>query len=258
MVLACRGVPRPSRVGTVLVSGTAPPLGTVTNSVREGVTKSVRLTENVMCRNAQEADTSGHETTAVSLARALQPVGSVAPAYANSGYGLRGTDWQMIVNLTPEQLAAMTPEQLKAALAEQLAENAKLREQTKAPAAGTITAKVTAFRAPGVAPDGSRDKGSDGGLISLYGLGRFPVTLAASQWARVRNVLSDPRFTAWLDAQADAGRLSTGKGEPPKVKSTADDQPSISFTAAAPEPATAPPAAPAADAPRLVTGKGRK
>lgn len=53
-------------------------------------------------------------------------------------------------------------------LADLQAENAKLREALASKASASISCKV-----------------SDKGAVSVYGLGRFPVTLYGSQWDRL-------------------------------------------------------------------------
>lgn len=60
----------------------------------------------------------------------------------------------------------LTKEQMSAIIAQLTADNAKLRQSVPAPKA--LSMKV-----------------SEKGALSLYGLGRFPVTLYASQWERV-------------------------------------------------------------------------
>ena len=46
--------------------------------------------------------------------------------------------------------------------------------------------------------------GEKGG-VSVYGLGRFPVTLYYEQWARLLNAV--PELKAFLDEQKSAGKL---------------------------------------------------
>lgn len=64
----------------------------------------------------------------------------------------------------------------------------------QAKAAAKVTAlsfKVTAKKADGSGTDGA---------ISLYGLGRFPVTLYAGQWERV--IAAVPQLEAFIKANA--------------------------------------------------------
>lgn len=75
----------------------------------------------------------------------------------------------------------MTPEQELAALK---AENEKLR--AKVEKRSTISFKV-----------------SEKGALSVYGLGRFPVTLYRQQWERLIGVV--PEITAFITA--NAGKL---------------------------------------------------
>lgn len=53
-------------------------------------------------------------------------------------------------------------------------------------------------------------KVSKKGAISLYGMGRFPVTLYASQWDKLVGMSDDIRAFA----QANAPLLSSGKDDP--------------------------------------------
>src|SRR2546427_510359 len=61
-----------------------------------------------------------------------------------------------------------------------------------------LSMKVTEPRAANPAKN---DKGSTGGAISLYGLGRFPVTLYRSQWERL--IAAHEDITAFIAAHAD-------------------------------------------------------
>lgn len=73
------------------------------------------------------------------------------------------------------------------------AENARLKAVAKSE--GTISFKVTLFRAPGT--NGIDDKGSKGGALSVYGLGRFPVTLYKGQWLRL--IAAVDRLKAFIE-----------------------------------------------------------
>lgn len=72
----------------------------------------------------------------------------------------------------------------------------------KARPANRLSLKVTEPRAANPAKN---DKGTSGGAISCYGLGRFPVTLYRSQWERLLEAADDIR--AFITANAD--RLAT-------------------------------------------------
>jgi hypothetical protein len=80
--------------------------------------------------------------------------------------------------------------------AELIAIIAAMRESNK----GKLSLKVTTPReAKG------DDKGSSGGAISVYGLGRFPTTLYRSQWER----LLDEADTIRAFIAANADKLAT-------------------------------------------------
>jgi hypothetical protein len=76
-------------------------------------------------------------------------------------------------------IANMTTEQLQAALAQAQADNATLKE--KAAKQATISFKV-----------------SEKGAVSVYGLGRFPVTLYGAQMDRL--LAAAPAIQAFMDA----------------------------------------------------------
>ena len=76
---------------------------------------------------------------------------------------------------------ALTQDQLLAMIAQLKADNEKLRAQP----ARRITAKV-----------------SDKGGMSVYGLGRFPVTLYKSQWKRLLATDTVADLTAFIEANA--------------------------------------------------------
>lgn len=65
----------------------------------------------------------------------------------------------------------------------------------KAQAQRKLTLKVT---------DGGKDGTGSKGAISLYGLGRFPITLYRGQWERL--VAEGPHITQFIEA--NAGLLS--------------------------------------------------
>lgn len=73
-----------------------------------------------------------------------------------------------------------------------------------------ITFKVTDKREPGKKADGSpldakyrdNDKGSTGGALSVYGLGRNPVTLYRSQWERLIDAV--PALIDFIEANKDS------------------------------------------------------
>lgn len=88
------------------------------------------------------------------------------------------TNTKPFVKLSPEALA-------KLPAAEQLAyyrqENAILREDMARPKGSTLTLKV-----------------SEKGAVSLYGMGKFPVTLYGEQWAKVAAFM--PEIQSFLEA----------------------------------------------------------
>lgn len=67
-------------------------------------------------------------------------------------------------------------------MAQLQAENDALRAKLADRGPG-ITFKVTVARKPGT--NGAQDKGSLGGAVAVYGLGRFPVTLYKGQWQKL-------------------------------------------------------------------------
>jgi len=78
----------------------------------------------------------------------------------------------------------MSEEQLRAELEKLKAENEALK---------------TAKRATGII------KVSEKGAVSVYGLGRFPVTLYYEQWSRL--LAAVPELKAFLEEQKSAGKL---------------------------------------------------
>ena len=85
-----------------------------------------------------------------------------------------------------EQKTQNEHEQLVAALAQ--------LELLKSQQSSRISFKVSQPRKAGT--NGSEDKGSAGGAVSLYGLGRFPVTLYSSQWEALIGAI--PTLTDFL------------------------------------------------------------
>ncbi len=77
--------------------------------------------------------------------------------------------------------APMTNDQLLAIIEQMKAENAKLKAQP----ARRVTMKV-----------------SDKGGVSVYGLGRFPVTLYRSQWERLLDRTTADSVLAFIEANA--------------------------------------------------------
>lgn len=71
-------------------------------------------------------------------------------------------------------ITKMNPEQLKAAYEAALAENAELKKGKKAQQ--DLSLRV-----------------SEKGAVSVYGLGRFPVTLYKEQWIRLLDMADDVR-----------------------------------------------------------------
>ena len=71
-----------------------------------------------------------------------------------------------------------------------------LVQQSQAAAQRSLTLKVTV---PKENKDGSMSKG---GAISVYGLGRFPVTLYRGQWERLSAFIKDGAIDAFIEANA--------------------------------------------------------
>ena len=69
--------------------------------------------------------------------------------------------------------------ELEALLASKDAELVDLKAQQ----AHGMRLKVSEFRAPGT--NGPDDKGTKGGVLSVYGLGRFPVSLDKTAWIKL-------------------------------------------------------------------------
>ena len=61
-------------------------------------------------------------------------------------------------------------------------------------------------------------KVSTTGLLSVYGLGRFPVTLSAKAWRTLIGMVAD--IEAFI--KANEGRFSTGKDDPRFIKARAE------------------------------------
>lgn len=148
--------------------------------------------------------------------------------------------------------AKLTQPQLLALLGATTADRDKARADLKAATTtaptGTITVKVSKFRAPGIV-DGKMDKGSAGGGISIYGMGRYPVTLFVEHLLQILDAESQLR--AWIMELDAAGRLSR-KNAPPRVQTTATDQPSITLGKPSAPVQTPAPVVADAMAPRLV------
>jgi hypothetical protein len=89
----------------------------------------------------------------------------------------------------PTNVANLSKEQLLA-LVSKLAANQ--------PEPKTITAKVTAKKPD---PKTGEMKGTDG-AISLYGLGRFPITLYAGQWERLAEYIKSGKLEAFMTTNA--------------------------------------------------------
>lgn len=68
-------------------------------------------------------------------------------------------------------------------LAQLRAENEKLKATALEKSTSRISYKVALPRPAG--KNGPQDKGSLGGSLSVYGLGRFPTTLYKEQWIRL-------------------------------------------------------------------------
>lgn len=87
----------------------------------------------------------------------------------------------------PKSINDMSPAELALALA---AAQAKIEALQKA-GQRKLTLKVTARKADGSGTDGA---------ISLYGMGKFPVTLYAAQWERI--LASAEEIEAFIAANA--------------------------------------------------------
>jgi hypothetical protein len=79
----------------------------------------------------------------------------------------------------------MTQEMLLQELETLKAQNAALKAKLSSKKAGTLTCKVSAK-----------------GAVSVYGLGRFPVTLYSEQWQRLLD--KGPEIRAFIEANADS------------------------------------------------------
>ena len=94
-----------------------------------------------------------------------------------------------------EDMPKNTDSDIMAQLTALRAENERLKAVATR-SEGTISFKVTQAREPGT--NGKDDKGSKGGAVSAYGLGRFPVTLYKGQWLRLIAVID--KLKQFLDA----------------------------------------------------------
>src|SRR5271165_3442364 len=86
----------------------------------------------------------------------------------------RGFATEEIPMFTQEQIEQMSPEQLVAALNQARQENEVLRTEVAAKQDRALSFKV-----------------SEKGGLSVYGLGRFPVTLYGNQWKKLLAVAKD-------------------------------------------------------------------
>ena len=83
-----------------------------------------------------------------------------------------------------------TPEELQAELDRLRAENASLKQQTQR---------------------GTYLKVSEKGGISLYGLGRFPITLYVEQWQKIIDMV--PEIRRFMDENAASLKRKEARGE---------------------------------------------
>lgn len=90
--------------------------------------------------------------------------------------------------MTSTQTTALTPDQLLAMIAKLKAENEALRQQP----AKRLTFKV-----------------SEKGALSIYGLGRFPITLYAGQWERLLTAKDEIEAFAKANAHLLATKPAT-------------------------------------------------
>src|SRR5215831_11007135 len=89
-----------------------------------------------------------------------------------------------VINFASEKENAMSDDDMKAELDRLRKENAALKKG---------------------ASDGLRIKVSEKGAVSVYGMGRFPVTLYKEQWLRLLNMSDEIRaFIAQNEAQLKA------------------------------------------------------
>jgi hypothetical protein len=84
------------------------------------------------------------------------------------------------------------------------AENAALKAQTAARGTGAITFKV-----------------SEKGAVSVYGMGRWPVTLYAGQWRKLMSDESRQALEAFMQANADKLSEKPQAGQAPAAPATA-------------------------------------
>ena len=100
--------------------------------------------------------------------------------------------------MAPVSQAIVNPvtETAEQKLARVMAENETLRAQVASAPTGKLSFKVSLPRKPGT--NGEADKGSEGGAVSVYGLGRFPVTLYGEQWGRLFEAI--PALQAFIKA----------------------------------------------------------
>ena len=109
-------------------------------------------------------------------------------------------------------MTTMTVEQEIAILR---AENAKLKANATKQKADGISMKV-----------------SEKGAVSVYGLGRFPVTLYASQWAKLMSHATD--IQAYIEANKDKLAVKGEREETSPVTVTAPVEAKPTVTAVAP------------------------
>lgn len=92
---------------------------------------------------------------------------------------------------TKEQINSMTPEQLVTALNQAREENEQLKAEVKTKQDRALSFKV-----------------SEKGGLSVYGLGRFPVTLYGNQWLKLIAVAKDIAAFIERNKGTEKGQIS--------------------------------------------------
>lgn len=101
-----------------------------------------------------------------------------------------------MANLSNVDCSKMTADQLRAHIATLTADNVRLA----AAKAGRLTFKVQTVKKDKAGKVIEGEAGS--GAVSLYGLGRFPVTLYGSQWRRLIDLVKSGAPEEFLEANA--------------------------------------------------------
>lgn len=112
----------------------------------------------------------------------------LASQLAKLGLDIAGTRREVGTGAEVDETAGMSATEI-----ELRAEIAKLRSQGTRGSAGTLTMHV-----------------SEKGALSVYGLGRFPVTLYAEQWERLMSIMADMKAFIAKYERIDEVRVSKG------------------------------------------------